>query len=418
MTTRIQRTTRVVRQRALRIMSSLTIFIVVAAPSCPPSGGPVTYLAGFAFRTPQRNSDCTATATANWVDAQAGLSWKIGGFEPRSGACGFVVRSDTNPITVKAKLRVLCSQVGNDMNPPSGQCNNGDHSTANMIWFTNISATLSAPHTDSVQYTLERDAMDLAYFATEVPFSGRPAGANANGDFQYKAEVSFQRLGLSPTAAAASLTVSGQIEHATKEIVGPSVVIANSQAGWRLSGGTYNARLYRIRWFLDNDFAHPWLTDSVWSGGVGGPGVRNLKALVMLADSIVDSVSFDFRVQARASIIGPNAITVTGYYTWSAEDPGTSGSTPSYSWQLYDATSATWTTVGSGASLVIPVSGSGPSRDFWLRVDISADGYISNTTTVQVTNYLIGDCGGNACLKSPSKGSPKAKPSPARSRGM
>ncbi|MBI2796686.1 MAG: hypothetical protein HYX65_08290 [Gemmatimonadetes bacterium] len=263
----------------------------------------------------------------------------------------------------------------------------------------------------SFRFQMELDANALTYFVAFVQYASRPAAANADGDFQYKVDVRFQRLGRDPTAAAAALTLSGQVESAPKQIYGTNLVGANGQGSWAVTAGTYNTRLYRIRWFLDNNGPlNTYLnSDSVFAGGVGpSPGVHQVKALLMLADSVVGTARYDFQVQANASIAGPVSISESGYYTWSAADPGTTGPTPTYAWQLYDATLATWAGIGSGSSVTIPVNSSGPSRDFILRLDVSAAGYVSNNASIQVTNYLVGDCGGNACLR----GLPSARRTP------
>lgn len=127
---------------------ALSLTFLLSAEDCSLSGGTVSYPAGFAFRTPQRNSQCTAWASGDWVDAGSQLSWVIGGYAPRPGACGFVVRSDTNRVAVKAKIRIPCSQVGNDPSPPAGHCNNGASSTANIVEFTNLSVNQTPTHVD------------------------------------------------------------------------------------------------------------------------------------------------------------------------------------------------------------------------------------------------------------------------------
>ena len=130
-----------------------------------------------------------------------------------------------------------------------------------------------------------------------------------------------------------------------------------------------------------------------------GPNSHSISAHVILADSTVDTVTVSVTPQLHGAISGPNSISSTGYYTWTAVDPGANGATVTYAWTMYNPTNSTTTSLGSGSSATVAVSESGPSAFFTMQLSVSATGFSGNSASEEVTNLLIDTCGGLSCLK-------------------
>ena len=347
-----------------------------------------------------------------------GHLWQVGPYASSGGdPCGFVVKQARDSLALVAVVAAPCSQVGNDPNPASGTCNNGDQSPANVALFYTLTSKIGPNAPDPIgipdvqpplvvpvsrPYTFNRptfpDTKFRSYITTRAPM-GPP---NAQGDYWYMVQVQFQRLGGASNNAAARLSTAGQVEGTQKVIVGPTTLVAGATAQWRLNTSPrYDPRLYLKQWTLDGQPIGPNAGDSLIQVSGAAPGLHRLKLKLRYADDALDSVETTFQYQLAATVQGPSTVLDAGTQTWSAGSVGASGAQVTYQWQLLDSASGSWTSLGTASSASTFVSGSWPSPRFYVVLTVSANGYLTNTKTFPVANTLAGGCYGFYCALIP-----------------
>ena len=364
------------------------------ALSCQPYNGSfVTVPTGFYPRTSGISATCQTSASVGWVESGATLGVMASDEAPR--ICGYVVRRDTNRVDLVVSIRVPCVEVGNNPSPSSGNCNDGGSSTTNRIalWDDVLGQQASE---EGYQMTLD-DGGDEDYFVSSIHYPNHRSTSTEPGDFVARVVIRFNRRG--PNAVTATYVVLGEVESQGKSVSGPTSLDATETGTWRVTTGSYSAKLYRIAWYIDGALQSE--ADSTISRAFATPGTRQLIARVTLRDGAVDTVTTSVSPLLHAGIYGPASITSVGTETWDAQPTGVTG--VSYVWQKVDDGTGQTTSLGTSSSASVTIDAN--SLSFTISVIISKSGW----STVSAIRHVDVSVGGLEQLNIPARRLPAAK---------